>query len=391
VFKLVHDWMRIEVQQNWLLVIDNADDAAFLGLSKDQDGAESDRLRYLRETANGTILITSRSKKVARLLVEESQIIEVGTINAIEAESLLRTKLGPDIDDSGVPELAAALGYMPLALIHAAAYIRRRHPRCTIRHYLDQFQKNDHNKLGLLKLDDIQLRKHAKDSVITTWEISFDHISTIRPSAADLLSLMSFFDRQGIPESLLRNRTGPRPTPPRSKRSKLAARFRSKIGGDTEIGSNKDAPAENEEEITDDQTLSGDIQTLRDYSFISVTTDASTFEMHALVQLSMRTWLLSRQSFEAWKEVFIHNLWVGYPETDDLFQEMDLRRRLFPHANAALDHKPRAKVSLLEWARLMHRAGWHASESGSYAAAKNLFQAALEVYTLIKIITQETW
>lgn len=32
-----------------------------------------------------------------------------------------------------------------------------------------------------------------------TWQISSEHIRSLRRSAADLLSLMSFFDRQGIP------------------------------------------------------------------------------------------------------------------------------------------------------------------------------------------------
>ena len=43
----------------------------------------------------------------------------------------------------------------------------------------------------------------ASNSIITTWQISFEYIRNKRPSAARLLSLMSFFDRQGIPEFLL--------------------------------------------------------------------------------------------------------------------------------------------------------------------------------------------
>jgi len=46
------------------------------------------------------------------------------------------------------------------------------------------------------------------NSIIITWQISFDHIRHVRPSAADLLSLMSFFDRQGISEALLQSRNG---------------------------------------------------------------------------------------------------------------------------------------------------------------------------------------
>ena len=38
---------------------------------------------------------------------------------------------------------------------------------------------------------------------MATWQISFEHIRQERPSAAQLLSLMSLFDRQGIPYHLL--------------------------------------------------------------------------------------------------------------------------------------------------------------------------------------------
>jgi hypothetical protein len=62
-------------------------------------------------------------------------------------------------------------------------------------------------KIFVLKPSNQVLRRdrEAKNSIITTWQISFDYIREIRPSAANLLSLMSFFDRQAIPEALLRS------------------------------------------------------------------------------------------------------------------------------------------------------------------------------------------
>lgn len=413
VFKLVHDWMNIESKGNWLLVIDNADDDAFLRDASNLASADLKRLRYLKETSNGTILMTTRAKSVARMLVEESQIVEVGTISASEAESLLRKKLGAGCDDDGVPELAEALGNMPLALIQAAAYIRRRSPLCTVRDYLDQFQTNDHGKLDLFQHDDTELQRDARASVITTWGISFNHISRTRPSAADLLSLMSFFDRQGIPESLLQNRTVPRPTqadtpPSLTMKNRLKAKLRSFkrlhlrsrrqttdrliVGPDAESLVNCHGGTDSEKAASDDRRLKDDIQTLRDYSFISVTTDSGTFEMHALVQLAMRTWLEIKQETELWKEVFIHNLRMEFPDPENYYEEMEVRRSLFPHAIAARRHKPLAKSSLSslhEWADLMRRAGWYARDSGSYAVARDLFEASHKVLTLNK--NDDTW
>jgi hypothetical protein len=44
-----------------------------------------------------------------------------------------------------------------------------------------------------------------------------------------------------------------------------------------------------------------DVVTLRDYSFITVTKDTKTFEMHGLVQLATRTWLESRGQLGRWR------------------------------------------------------------------------------------------
>jgi hypothetical protein len=121
------------------------------------------------------------------------------------AQALLQKKLGDKVDNDGTAELAAALEFMPLALVQAAAYIRQRAPRCSVRQYLEQFRKSDIEKTSLLNHEAGRLRRdrEAKNSVIITWQISFDHVRQVRPSAADLLSLMSFFDRQGIPQFLL--------------------------------------------------------------------------------------------------------------------------------------------------------------------------------------------
>ena len=54
----------------------------------------------------------------------------------------------------------------------------------------------------LLEHDAGDLRRDGgvSNAILTIWQISFDCIRAKRRSAADLLSLMSFFDRQGILE-----------------------------------------------------------------------------------------------------------------------------------------------------------------------------------------------
>lgn len=121
------------------------------------------------------------------------------------ALALLEKKLGGSNEQAEIARLAQELEHMPLAITQASAYISHRSPRCSVRQYMDNLANNEESKLGLLNRDDGNLRRdrEARNSIILTWEISFEHIRTTRRSAADLLSLMSFYDRQAIPAKLL--------------------------------------------------------------------------------------------------------------------------------------------------------------------------------------------
>lgn len=83
---------------------------------------------------------------------------------------------------------------------------------------------------------------------------------------------MSYIDWQGIPKTLLRDQ------------SRTENRHR-----DIEEGNfnNTDSHSDdNESEASDDDRFEEDILTLRNYSFIGITTHATTFDMHGLVQLA---------------------------------------------------------------------------------------------------------
>jgi hypothetical protein len=82
----------------------------------------------------------------------------------------------------------------------------------------------------------------------------------MRQLAADFLSLMSFFDRQGIPDSLLRD--GNRSIPTQDK-------------------DNTDDDSDDEESPSESivaETFEGDIFVLRDYSLISISGDEKTLK-----------------------------------------------------------------------------------------------------------------
>jgi tetratricopeptide (TPR) repeat protein len=362
VFKLVHDWLREEENGRWLLVVDNADDAGVLsarasdspkspadngGSADNSTGALAHHLsRYLPPSRHGSVLVTSRTKQAALQLVEDSDVVLIEPMDDAAAHALLHKKLGDKGRKGGsnsdsindVAELAAALDHMPLALVQAAAYIRQRAPRCSVQQYLEEYRQSDSRKTSLLNREAGHLRRDesASNSVLITWQISFDHIQSTKQSAAGLLSLMSFFDRQGIQEALLRGQSS-------------AA----------------------------DDRFEDDVLALRDYSFVTVTRDASTFEMHSLVQLAMRTWLEGEGQLDRWREQFISNLCAEMPTGEHA--NWEICQALFPHAKAALAQRPASQESLEEWALLLYKAAWYAWRQGRAGEAEQMSVTSMEV------------
>ncbi|RYN15404.1 hypothetical protein AA0112_g12764, partial [Alternaria arborescens] len=130
VFKLVHDWLRDAKNGRWLLVLDNADDAAVLSPTH---GGALHLSRCIPWSRHGSVLVTSRTKRAARQVVEDSDIIPIEPMHDAAAHALLRKKLrDADEDDNSITKLATTLDHMPLALVQAAAYIRERAPRCSV-------------------------------------------------------------------------------------------------------------------------------------------------------------------------------------------------------------------------------------------------------------------
>ena len=320
IFQLVHDWLRNERKGRWVLILDNIDDASFLLEARGTEGGNSQPLvSYLPQSPNGSILITTRSRNVAQKLVERRDIIAVEPMNRADALALVEKKLGKQRESQDIAELAVVLEFMPLAIVQAAAYISQRAPRYSVRQYLEDFKKSDRKRASLLNYEGEQLRRDrdAKNSIIITWQISFDHIREIRSSAADLLSLMSFFDRQGIPEVLLRDRA----------EQGNSEQNLEEHDGDNEQDHDKDDISECSDEFEDD------IVALRNFSFISINADGSTFEMHSLVQLATRKWLEVHSQLEHWKQQFVRNLCANFPTGE--YENWIKCQALFPHAKSA--------------------------------------------------------
>ncbi|KAK5070429.1 hypothetical protein LTR64_000100 [Lithohypha guttulata] len=293
ILSMVQRWLSNEHNGRWTMVLDNADDSdvifglsaprtdtqiAISSLSAQAGSTNRSLSTYLPVSPNGSILITSRNRRIAEGLVDYSQdILELTSMTVEEAASLLSKKLGHDkngtIEDDHIC-LVRELDCIPLAVSQSAAYILQRAPRMDVASYLQKLRSTDTYRDRLLAVQGIRgARRDEKSSksILTTWHISFQHIQTAQPSAARLLALMSLFDRQTIPEDL------------------LVGRYSIGIHSSWKPPGNQDSFQ---------STFEDDISILKAYSLINSGASDNLFTMHRLVQYSTQKWLQLTDSVE---------------------------------------------------------------------------------------------
>ena len=386
IFKLVRDWLRSAKSGRWTLILDNVDDASFLidtrqgnRGTQESSGTSDTLFGFLPACDHGSILITTRSEDAARRLVEHSDMISVGAMSNSDALKLLKRKLGDGADRMDIADLARELENMPLALTQAAAYLGQMGGRCSVRKYMDKLQKSDKSKKSILDEDagDLRRDREARNAIFLTWQISFEHVHKIRPSAAELLSLMSFCDRQAIPETLVR-RHGSSDGSGTGEKGLGDDNFELDDGSSDSVDSDDVSSTGNAGDELND-AFDKDIRMLEGYSFVSPTTDASTFEMHRLVQVATRKWLKSRDQLERWKEQYIDNLCALFPPGS--YENWSTCQIYYPHAQSAAELKPRGREAVLHWATVMHNAAWYARTRASAIDAEKMAVSALKART----------
>ncbi|PMB63415.1 Kinesin light chain [Beauveria bassiana] len=395
IFRLVHDWLQDEKKGLWVIILDNVDDVSFLKQSRPDTQGEATSIEtayprqlvsYIPYCPHGSVLVTSRSKGAALELVEHADIILIEPMNENDALRLFQKKLGQSDNEACTTELAAALEYMPLAIVQAAAYVIQMRPRYSLQKYLDEFLRNDRRKTKLLSQTGGELRRdaEAKNSILITWHISFDYIRKSRPSAADLLSLMSFCDRQGIPDVLLRSPNDQtRRDDEQNQRDGICdsgVRDEHTNAGDDESidsGSDSDSDlAEQQSNYSDIDRFESDVVTLRNFSFIIANEDGTTFEMHRLVQLATLQWLRAQDVYDQWRREFLVRLCAEFPSGE--YENWSKCQALFPHALSVSTQRPATNDSIQEWATVLYRAAWFALEQGKGTEAEELSVQAMK-------------
>jgi tetratricopeptide (TPR) repeat protein len=170
------------VRANWLLVYDNA-------------AQPLDLQRYLpRCPPGGHIIVTSRLQNWPGYI--EADNVEILPFTEEESVSFLRHRvpfLGadgrPDEDERRASEagrLAAALGHLPIAVEHAAAYLTETSQ--SVDDYLTRFAENAHRLLS-------EQSAEFPESVSATWTMSTELLTE---DAERLFNLCAFFSPEPI-------------------------------------------------------------------------------------------------------------------------------------------------------------------------------------------------
>jgi tetratricopeptide (TPR) repeat protein len=349
ILRLVSNWLCHEGNGRWLMILDNADDNdVFFRLDEDTErgmwandiaGSRKPLESFLPQTPNGSILITSRNSTAAMNLVGVYyNVIRVEPMDEGDALALLKTRVPfGEPSESEAKALVQALECIPLAITHAAAYIRMRQQRVTISTYLQLFRESAANQANLLSNEDVRddlRRDHSiRHAVITTWQISFNQIRKTRSAATDLLALISVFDRQGIPEYLLHDNT-------------------------------------------DRLQFEDAIAPLISFALIRAQVGQRSFEMHSLVQLSMREWLKQNKQLEKWRKESVKIMAKAFPSGE--YETWIDCQVLLPHSKEVMSYVSSNEGEALNRAMVAGNTAWYLYLRGEYAAAEEISRDALD-------------
>ena len=341
---IVCDWLSSD--NTWLMVLDNADskDVFFnqqptaVSQTPDSQPTTVPLVEYLPQTSHrGSILITSRNRDAAvRLTGSAANLIHVPHMKKEDAVALLCQKLPDDCssDDEKI-ELIELLESLPLAITQAASYISVKRTRMTIARY-SHFLK-DRGDILLDDMGDLRRDSTIPSSVLLTWQISFDQINGENRPAADLLSLMSVFDRQGIPRYLLQDK--------------------------------------DEHELDFERRLGP----LEEFSLIGFEDGGESFQMHRLVQMAIRAWLERHAEIDSWRQNATKLILERLPSNDYHFWKT--WESLLPHCEVVLSYLSPNPESQILHADILGSTACYLKERGKYHTAKERCQRALKIKT----------
>ena len=313
----VRNWL--EQYPGWLLIFDNAEE-------------RHDIRPYMPQTGNGHVLITSRNPIWDGL----GTTLPIDVMQPEEALTFLAKRTN-DPDPQAATTLAKTLGYLPLALEQAAAYIRE--TNSSLDHYQALFRRH-HTQL----LQQAHLATEYPDTIATTWELSFQKARKISPTTIDFLNLCAFLAPDAIFLDMI-------------------------IEGATYV------PKRLAKTITNPLTLDQLISTLLHYSLMQREGDILT--IHRLVQSVLRN-RLNPATQCRWAERTVQIVNQIFPDPE--FSSWSRCEQLLPHAQICIKWIQKWNLISEEAGRLLNEMGLYLYDRAAYAGAEPLFQQARAIY-----------
>jgi tetratricopeptide (TPR) repeat protein len=339
----VRRWL--ETHDNWLLIYDNADDP--------------DLLKPFRpRNANGHILLTSRASSFKGNLGIK-QPIELRSLRPEDAVSFLFDRTNRKPEEEGKSEqqsatnLAAQLGYFPLALEQAAAYIAEN--KISFTDYLANFRKRDQELLNETPPETSDYRfanEQEYKTLRTTWDLNLRVVEQSHPATAELLRFSAFLASDDIPYWLI-------------------------VIGASELGSPlSDVFADLQDEVDRIRACDSLLKPLLRYSLIEKNCNEHTFSVHRMVQSVQRDRLNAER--EGWFERTVRAVCAVFPTPE--FENWEWCAALLPHALTCLTYARKQPLETEATAALLVGAGYYLVECGLYKEAEPLFREALAIW-----------
>jgi len=187
--KAVKRWF--EINSDWLLILDNADDLAIVA-------------DFIPARGNGHILLTTQAQATGGLAqrveleymgLKEGALLLLRRAKIIESEQALEAATKDE--RLKTERIVEEVGGLPLALDQAGAFMEE--TPSTPGQYLNLYREAG----ARLRAQRGELPSEHPESVTITFSLSFERVDSANPAAADLLRLCAFLDPQAVPEEIL--------------------------------------------------------------------------------------------------------------------------------------------------------------------------------------------
>lgn len=318
----------LEQNDSWLLILDNLDHPETVQTLLPQRGS-------------GHILITSRARNFQMLSIFKP--IEIFELPVEPARQFLLKRTARDASSQDVGDidaLTSELGYFPLALEQAGAFIYEN--QTSFADYLKSYRKR---RIALLE-QHVPVIGRYKETVATTWAINFAEVEKI-PASADLLRLSAFLAPAMIPLELLE-----------AGKSEMGEALASQLYGVAE----------------DPVILDELLKPLTDYSLIRRNTIARSYSIHPLVQEVIRA-NMTTDTQRSWEERTVRGVSAAFPDPE--FENWRECARLLSHALQCEKYISTQSLESATAATLLRNAGFYLHRRAQYAAAEPLYKLAL--------------